>query len=141
MASALASSASALTSRVLAVFIVFFGELPPWLPLTLHSMASNPRVSFVIIGDCGAQGPPALVRPRAARARRIPSTGARVAPRAARDHTKKSCEKKSCEKKQRTKKQRETKTVLDRDVHAAAAAAAAALTAVTLAAARTAATL
>ncbi|KAL1524044.1 hypothetical protein AB1Y20_018958 [Prymnesium parvum] len=35
----------------LVVLIVFFGELPPWLPLTLHSMASNKRVSFVVVGD------------------------------------------------------------------------------------------
>lgn len=42
----------------LAVFIVFFGELPRWLPLTLQSMSTNPNVSFVIIGDAS---PPSVV--------------------------------------------------------------------------------
>ena len=35
----------------LTVFIVFFGEAPQWLPLTLQSMAANRAVSFVVIGD------------------------------------------------------------------------------------------
>ena len=30
-------------TKPLVVFIVFFGELPPWLPLTLTSMAMNAR--------------------------------------------------------------------------------------------------
>ena len=47
-------------TRVLAVFIVFFGALPPWLPLTLQSMAFNPQVSFVVIGDAA---PPAVLPP------------------------------------------------------------------------------
>ena len=38
-----------LPTRELAVFIVFFGQLPPWLPLTLHSMAANRRVEIKII--------------------------------------------------------------------------------------------
>ena len=38
----------------LVVFIVFFGALPPWLPLTLQSMAANRNVSFVVIGDAPA---------------------------------------------------------------------------------------
>lgn len=38
-------------SKELAVLTVYFGELPPWLPLTLHSMAANPRVSFAVVGD------------------------------------------------------------------------------------------
>eukprot|EP00966_Prymnesium_polylepis_P021587 496420-Prymnesium_polylepis.1 len=46
--------------RPLAVFIVFFGELPPWLPLTLQSMAYNANVSFVVIGDAAA---PAVLPP------------------------------------------------------------------------------
>ena len=47
----------------LVVFIVFFGELPPWLPLTLQSMSANPKVSFVVIGDAAApQVLPANVR-------------------------------------------------------------------------------
>mmetsp|Transcript_10941 Transcript_10941/g.35942 ORF Transcript_10941/g.35942 Transcript_10941/m.35942 type:complete len:419 (+) Transcript_10941:129-1385(+) len=35
----------------LAVLIVYFGPLPPWLPLTLASMAANPTVSFSVVGD------------------------------------------------------------------------------------------
>lgn len=35
----------------LVVMTVFFGPLPPWTPLTLHSMAANDRVRFVIVGD------------------------------------------------------------------------------------------
>ena len=42
----------------LVVMIVFFGQLPPWLPLTLHSMASNKGVKFVVVGD--AQAPSVL---------------------------------------------------------------------------------
>ena len=44
-------AASAAESLRLVVFTLFFGPWPPWLPLTLHSMAANPRVDFVIIGD------------------------------------------------------------------------------------------
>ena len=44
--------------RPLVVFIVYFGELPVWLPLTLQSMYVNPRVDFVVIGD--AAPPPVL---------------------------------------------------------------------------------
>ncbi|KAL1504532.1 hypothetical protein AB1Y20_010934 [Prymnesium parvum] len=46
--------------RALAVFIVFFGDLPPWLPLTLQSMAMNANVSFIVITDATA---PALLPP------------------------------------------------------------------------------
>lgn len=35
----------------LAVFILYFGALPPWFSFTLHSMALNPQVSFFVIGD------------------------------------------------------------------------------------------
>eukprot|EP00962_Isochrysis_galbana_P029719 scaffold9553_cov114-Isochrysis_galbana.AAC.10 len=38
----------------LAVFIVFFGPSPPWMPLTLHSMSLNAQVKFVVIGDAAA---------------------------------------------------------------------------------------
>ena len=44
--------------RVLVVFIVYFGELPNWLPLTLQSMHVNPGVDFVVITD--ADAPPLL---------------------------------------------------------------------------------
>jgi hypothetical protein len=44
----------------LVVLIVFFGPLPPWLPLTLHSMAANSRVDFVVVGDAAA---PAVLPP------------------------------------------------------------------------------
>ena len=47
-------------TRQLAVFTVFFGQLPPWLPLTLQSMAFNPGVTFIVIGDAA---PPALLPP------------------------------------------------------------------------------
>ena len=50
-----------LPTRELAVFTVFFGQLPPWLPLTLQSMAFNPGVTFIVIGDAA---PPALLPPR-----------------------------------------------------------------------------
>jgi hypothetical protein len=46
--------------KPLVVFIVYFGELPVWLPLTLQSMSVNPRVDFVVIGDAAA---PATVPP------------------------------------------------------------------------------
>lgn len=39
---------------------VFFGPLPPWLPLTLHSMAANDGVDFVVVGDAT---PPAVLPP------------------------------------------------------------------------------
>ena len=45
-------------TKPLVVFIVFFGELPPWLPLTLTSMAMNARVQFVVVGD--AAPPPVI---------------------------------------------------------------------------------
>ena len=45
---------------VAVVLTVFFGPLPPWLPLTLHSMAANARVDFVVIGDAAA---PSVVPP------------------------------------------------------------------------------
>ena len=51
---------SLLPTRQLAVFTVFFGPLPPWLPLTLQSMAFNPGVTFIVIGDAA---PPALLPP------------------------------------------------------------------------------
>jgi len=44
----------------LAVLIVFFGELPPWLPITFASMSANSRVSFSVITD--ATPPPELPR-------------------------------------------------------------------------------
>ena len=46
--------------KPLVVMIVFFGQLPPWLPLTLHSMAANERVAFVVVGDAPA---PAVLPP------------------------------------------------------------------------------
>lgn len=46
--------------HALVVFIVFFGPLPPWLPLTLQSMAANRNVSFVLITDAP---PPTLLPP------------------------------------------------------------------------------
>jgi hypothetical protein len=45
-------------AKPLVVFIVYFGPTPVWLPLTLQSMWSNPRVDFVVIGD--AVAPPVL---------------------------------------------------------------------------------
>lgn len=47
----------------LLVMIVFFGQLPPWLPLTLHSMAANERVRFVVVSDAV---PPAVLPPNVA---------------------------------------------------------------------------
>ena len=44
--------------RPLVVFTVYFGELPPWLPLTLRSMELNANVSFVVVSD--AQPPTTL---------------------------------------------------------------------------------
>ena len=44
---------------ILVVYIVFFGAWPPWMPLTLQSMALNTGVGFVVIGD----EPPPPVRP------------------------------------------------------------------------------
>ena len=38
----------------LTVMIVYFGPLPPWMPITLHSMAENADVRFVIVGDSSA---------------------------------------------------------------------------------------
>ena len=49
-----------MTDLSLTVFIVFFGTAPPWLPLTLQSMANNRGVSFVVIGDVS---PPAILPP------------------------------------------------------------------------------
>ena len=37
--------------RGLVVHIVYFGALPPWLSLTLSSMANNAAVRFVVVGD------------------------------------------------------------------------------------------
>ena len=55
------SSGSGFTTPMpLVVFTVFFGPLPPWLPLTLHSMAANARVRFVVVGDAA---PPSVVPP------------------------------------------------------------------------------
>lgn len=51
---------AASATAALVVMIVFFGEMPPWLPLTLHSMALNERVKFVVIGD--AEPPPVVPR-------------------------------------------------------------------------------
>ena len=49
--------------RPLVVFIVFFGALPNWLPLTLQSMAANELVDFVVIGNAAAptQLPPNVI--------------------------------------------------------------------------------
>ena len=44
----------------LVVMIVYFGAHPPWLPITLHSMEANERVSFVVVND---QPPPASLPP------------------------------------------------------------------------------
>ena len=44
----------------LVVMIVYFGAHPPWLPITLHSMGANERVSFVVVND---QPPPASLPP------------------------------------------------------------------------------
>ena len=51
------------TSKPLVVYIVYFGPLPPWLPLTLQSMYMNPRVDFVVItnADTPAVLPPNVV--------------------------------------------------------------------------------
>ena len=46
--------------RKLCVMTVFFGPLPPWLPLTLHSMEANDGVDFVVVGDAA---PPAVLPP------------------------------------------------------------------------------
>lgn len=46
--------------RPLVVMIVYFGDLPPWLPITLHSMALNGNVSFVVIND---MQPPTVLPP------------------------------------------------------------------------------
>ena len=48
------------TDKPLLIMSVFFGPLPPWLPLTLHSMAANSKVDFVVVGDAP---PPAIVPP------------------------------------------------------------------------------
>ena len=48
------------SQKPLVVMTVFFGPLPPWLPLTLHSMAANDRVDFVVVGDAP---PPPLLPP------------------------------------------------------------------------------
>ena len=45
-------------AKLLVVMIVYFGEHPPWLPITLQSMAANPRVSFVVVND---RPPPAVL--------------------------------------------------------------------------------
>ena len=42
--------AMAQAARLL-VMTVFFGPLPPWLPLTLYSMEANHGVDFVVVGD------------------------------------------------------------------------------------------
>lgn len=60
MGPARGANMSLLPTRQLAVFTVFFGPLPPWLPLTLQSMAFNPGVTFIVIGDAA---PPALLPP------------------------------------------------------------------------------
>ena len=76
---------NAATASPLVVMIVFFGALPPWLPLTLHSMAANERVRFVVVGDAVAPAVlPANVRfehitYRAMQARLSVMTGATVA--------------------------------------------------------------
>ena len=48
---ALADAVIDLDENFLVVLIVYFGPLPPWLPLTLASMAANPTVSFSVVGD------------------------------------------------------------------------------------------
>ena len=47
-------------ARPLVVCTVFFGPLPPWLPVTLHSMAANDRVDFIVVGDAP---PPSVLPP------------------------------------------------------------------------------
>ena len=39
---------------------VFFGPMPPWLPLTLHSMEANSGVDFIVVGDAA---PPSVLPP------------------------------------------------------------------------------
>ena len=56
----MAGAPSAGGGGALAVLTVYFGPLPPWLPITLHSMAANPRVSFAVVGDAP---PPARLPP------------------------------------------------------------------------------
>ena len=46
--------------KPLVVYIVYFGPLPPWLPLTLQSMHVNPQVDFVVITN--AEAPAVLPR-------------------------------------------------------------------------------
>ena len=46
--------AGAADNHRLLVMTVFFGPLPPWLPLTLHSMEANAGVDFVVVGDAAA---------------------------------------------------------------------------------------
>ena len=48
----------ATAAHALVVFIVYFGPLPTWLPLTLQSMHANQLVDFVVITD--AEAPLAL---------------------------------------------------------------------------------
>ena len=48
-----------LVTMRLVVFTVFFGDWPPWMPLTLRSMELNANVSFVVIGNA----PPPAVLP------------------------------------------------------------------------------
>ena len=52
--------ATAVVRRPLLIMTVYFGPLPPWLPLTLHSMASNSLVQFVVVTDAP---PPAVLPP------------------------------------------------------------------------------
>ena len=49
-----------MATKPLVVMIVYFGELPVWLPLTLQSMFANSRVDFVVITDAAA---PAILPP------------------------------------------------------------------------------
>ena len=53
-------AATAMATKPLVVMIVYFGELPVWLPLTLQSMFANSRVDFVVITDAAA---PAILPP------------------------------------------------------------------------------
>jgi hypothetical protein len=47
-----------MSTAELAVLIVYFGELPPWLPITIDSMSANLGVDFSLITD--ADPPPEL---------------------------------------------------------------------------------
>jgi hypothetical protein len=56
----MSAAAAVRAARPLVVCTVFFGPLPPWLPITLHSMAANDRVDFIVVGDAP---PPSVLPP------------------------------------------------------------------------------